>query len=147
MVPCDTNAQLYGSHGNPFLNMRLRWLSQPKRFPTPVLVHRGRSLMVHRARPRSSRVQESRDKKVKLGLLPEQRAENFQGLEVSFGKLLLVLLYETPQTFKHWVCPLDLEALGQFAPVPIPAALSTPYKFPGSEAGFGLRTENICKSL
>ena len=37
MVPCDTNAQLYGSHGNPFSNIRLPWLFQPKRLPTSVL--------------------------------------------------------------------------------------------------------------
>ena len=30
-------SRLYGSRGNPFLNMRLSWLSQPKRLPTPAL--------------------------------------------------------------------------------------------------------------
>ena len=37
VVPCDTNAQLHGSHGKPLLNMSLLWLSQPKRVPTPAL--------------------------------------------------------------------------------------------------------------
>ena len=37
VVPCDTNAQLHESYGNPFLNMRVSWLSQPIRFLTPGL--------------------------------------------------------------------------------------------------------------
>ena len=37
VVPDDTNVQWYGSHGNSFQNMRLPWLSQPKRFPAPEL--------------------------------------------------------------------------------------------------------------
>ena len=37
VVPCDTDAQLYGSHGKPFLSMRLLWLYKAERFPPPRL--------------------------------------------------------------------------------------------------------------
>ena len=31
------------------------------------------------------------------------RAENFQGLEISYEKITAGLLSEAPQTLKHWV--------------------------------------------
>ena len=39
MAPSFTTVQSGGSHGNEYLNMRLSWLSQPKRSPTPGLCH------------------------------------------------------------------------------------------------------------
>jgi len=37
VFPSYTNAQFYGPHKKPFLNMRLPWFSQPKRFLTPAI--------------------------------------------------------------------------------------------------------------
>ena len=39
LLPCGTNAQLYGSHGNPISHMRLLWLCQSKQFQNPGLYY------------------------------------------------------------------------------------------------------------
>ena len=43
-----------------------------------------------------------RGKRERRGPMQVKQAKNFQGLEINYGKLLLVY-FEVPQAFKHWV--------------------------------------------
>ena len=75
------------------------------------------SLQGRRENSEAPRERERRDP------LRAKRAENSQGLEINFGKLLENYCWFTlwgPQTLKLWVLwgLLELEVLGQFAPLP-----------------------------
>ena len=68
----------------------------------------------------AGRIRRPRGKRDSWDHLREKRAKNFQDLEISFGQVMLVYFMRPPQTLKHWVlwCPMELVALGQFAPCP-----------------------------